>query len=115
MRAEAVEIFAAAAFFIGFFGLITGRGAIKSIVSISVMEVSAVMFLLSLGYSAGVSPPIGAAPANPADPLPQALVITAIVIGVALTAVNLTMLISLCRQYGATEWDILKKNSSGQQ
>ncbi|MCL2058710.1 MAG: cation:proton antiporter subunit C [Oscillospiraceae bacterium] len=115
MPPEAVEIIAIIVFFVGFFGLITGKGAIKSIVSISVIEASAVMFLLSIGYSAGAMPPIGQSPANPADPLPQALVITAIVIGVALTAVNLTMLISLCRQFKATDWDILKNKSAGQQ
>ena len=108
MRFEIVEIFAVITFFISFFGLITSKGVIKSIVSISVMEVSVIMFFLGLGYTSGIMPPIGQESANAADPLPQALVITAIIIGVALTAVNLTMLISLCSQFQATEWDILK-------
>ena len=108
MRFEILEIFAVIAFFVSFFGLITSKGVIKSIVSISIMEVSVIMFFLGLGYTSGVMPPIGTEPVNAADPLPQALVITAIIIGVALTAVNLTMLISLCRQFQATEWDILK-------
>ena len=112
MHYEIVEIFSVVAFFISFFGLITSRGVIKSIVSISVMEISVIMFFLSIGYSSGIMPPLGQdairQAANVADPLPQALVITAIIIGVALTVVNLTMLISLCRQFNATEWDILK-------
>jgi len=112
MRFEIVEMIAIIAFFISFFGLITSKGVIKSIIAISVMEVSVIMFFLGLGFSEGVMPPIGSEPVNPADPLPQALVITAIIIGVALTAVNLTMLISLCRQFQATEWDILKRRSS---
>ena len=109
-----IEVVAVVMFFIGFFGLITGRGVIKSIVSIAVMEASIIMFLLSLGYTGSTMPPIGREPAlaSSADPLPQALVITAIVIGVALTAVNLTMLISLCRQFQATEWAILKRASA---
>ena len=111
MRFEVVELFAVAAFFISFYGLITSKGVIKSIVSIVVMEMSVIMFFLGLGYSSGTVPPIGSEFTNAADPLPQALVITAIIIGVAVTAVNLTMLISLCRQFQATEWDILKKKS----
>ena len=108
MRFELVEVFTIIAFFISFYGLITSKGVIKSIVSIVVMEMAVIMFFLSLGYTSGVLPPIGEDAVNAADPLPQALVITAIIIGVAVTAVNLTMLISLCRQFQATEWDILK-------
>ena len=108
MRFAIVEIFAVVVFFVSFFGLITSKGVIKSIVSITVMEVAVIMFFLGLGYTGGVMPPISPDSANIADPLPQALVITAIIIGVALTAVNLTMLISLCRQFQATEWHILK-------
>ena len=108
MRFEIVEVFTIVAFFISFYGLITSKGVIKSIVSIVVMEMAVIMFFLSLGYSRDIVPPIGADVVNAADPLPQALVITAIIIGVAVTAVNLTMLISLCRQFKATEWDILR-------
>jgi len=68
------------------------------------------MFFLGLGYSSGMLPPIGnEMGTNVADPLPQALMITAIIIGVAVTAVNMTMLIALSRQFKTTEWDILKK------
>ena len=38
------------------------------------------------------------------DPLPQALMITAIVIGVALTAATLTLYLSLHHQSGTTDW-----------
>ena len=109
MRFDIIELFAIFAFFISFFGLITSRGVIKSIVSIAVMEVSVIVFFLGIGYTQNTRPPIGHELSNAADPLPQALVITAIIIGVALTAVNLTMLISLTRQFKATEWDILKR------
>ena len=111
MRHNIVELFAIAVFFISYYGLITSRGAFKSIVSIGVMEVGIIVFFLSIGFSPGMTPPIGQEIVNAADPLPQALVITAIIIGAALTAVNLTMLISLSRQFNATEWDILKIKS----
>ena len=112
MSINVLELFAILAFFISFYGLITSRGVIKSIISISVMEVSIIVFFLSIGFASGMKPPIGQDIINAADPLPQALVITAIIIGVALTAVNLTMLISLSRQYGSTQWDVLKSKSS---
>ena len=69
------------------------------------MEMAVTMFIISIGFSDGMTAPIGSELENAADPLPQALVITAIIIGVAVAAVNLTMLISLYRQHNTTDWD----------
>ena len=112
MNAPAFELFSVVMFFIGFYGLITSKNIIKSIASLTVMEVAAVVFFLSLGYVEGIKPPIGLHMENVADPLPQALVITAIIIGVTVSAINLTMLISLCRQSKTTDWDTVKKNNT---
>ena len=105
------EILIVFMFFISFYGLITSNKAIKSIIYIGLMEIAVIMFFLSIGYERDIMPPIGQNQTNVADPLPQALMITAIVIGVAVTAVNLTMLISLCRESKTTDWDIVKKKN----
>ena len=99
-------------FFIGFYGLIIGRNAIKSIIFIGIMEIAVIMFFLGLGFQWGMVPPIGQNLENTADPLPQALMITAIIIGLAVTAVNLTILISLCRQSKSTDWDSIQRNNT---
>jgi multicomponent Na+:H+ antiporter subunit C len=106
-----LEIFSVIMFFIGFYGIITSKNIIKSVVSIVLMEMAVIMFIISIGFSDGMTPPIGQNLENATDPLPQALMITAIVIGVAVAAVNLTMLISLYRQYKSTDWDVLKKGN----
>jgi len=114
MRFEVVEIFAVLMFFISFYGLITSKNAIKSIVFIVLMETAAIMFFLSIGYSRGLLPPIGGNLQNidgVADPLTQALMITAIIIGIAVTAINIIMLITLCRKLKSTNWDALKEQS----
>jgi len=114
MRFEVVEIFAVVMFFISFYGLIISKNAIKSIVFIVLMETAVIMFFLGLGYSRGIIPPIGQnleAAENIADPLPQALMITAIIIGLSITAINITMLITLCRKLKTTDWDTIKKMS----
>ena len=111
MTFEILEILVAIVFFISFYGLITSKNVIQSIVSIGVMEISVIMFFLTLGYESGIMPPIGRDLVNVADPLPQALMITAIIIGVAVTAINLTMLISLCRQSKTTDWDVVQKKN----
>ena len=108
---DMLEIAAAIVFFIGFFGVITSRSIIKSIVAISLMELAVVVFFLSFGFGEGMRAPIGNDMTNVADPLPQALMITAIIIGVAVTAVNLTMMISLCRQLKTMDWDEVKNTT----
>ena len=107
-----LEYFPILVFFISFYGLISSKNIIKSVVSIGLMETALVMFFLGIGHASGMTPPMGQNLENAADPLPQALVITVIIIGVTVTAVNLTMLISLYRQYNTTEWDIVKEKNT---
>ena len=111
MHFETLEVLVAVVFFISFYGLITSKNVIQSIVALVLMEISVIMFFLTLGYQSGIMPPIGQGLENVSDPLPQALMITAIVIGVAVAAVNLTMLISLCRQSKTTDWDVVQKQN----
>ena len=107
------ELAAIALFFISLYGLIVGRRVMQSIIALSMMETAAVVFIVGIGFSAGDGPPIGpeltAVPV--ADPLPQALVITAIIIGLAVKAVGVVMFISLSRESKATDWATL--NSKG--
>ena len=112
MEIDIIEIIAAIMFFMSFYGLITSKNVIKSIIFIGTMEISVIMFFLSLGFKNDPMPPIGVNPENAADPLPQALMITAIIIGLAVTAVNLTMLISLSRQTRKTDWDTVKNTNT---
>ena len=104
-----VEFFSIIMFFISFYGLITSKNIVKSIISIGLMEMAVIMFIISIGFKDGMRAPIGQDLSNVADPLPQALVITAIIIGITVAAVNLTMLISLYRQFKTTDWDTVKK------
>jgi len=102
-----IEIASIAMFFISFYILISSKNAIKSVVAIVVMEISVVMFFLSLGFLPGMTPPLGVDLAYAADPLPQALVITTIIIGVTVSAVNLAMLISFYRQFKTADWGVV--------
>ncbi len=68
------------------------------------MEISVILFFLSINFTTGAQPPIGENLTNPADPVPQALMITTIVIGIAVTAVSMSMFIGLYHKYGTTNW-----------
>ena len=114
MSFNAVEIFPIALFFVSFYGMITSKKAVKSIVFILIMQTSVVMFFLGTGYVDGIMPPIGdtlASPRYAADPLPQGLMLTAIVISISVVAVNITMLMTLFRKCKSTDWDVIKNKN----
>ncbi len=91
-----------ALFLTGLYGVITRRNLIKIAISMSIMEVSIFLFLALIGYMEGGEVPI-VNPADPekvyVDPLPQAMVLTAIVIGLATTSLMLAMIIRIYRKY----------------
>ena len=108
-----IGLFPILMFFIGFYGVITSKKIISSVISISIMEVSIIVFFLLLGFSELIAPPIAPMGHNYlltydmsliADPFPQALMITAVIIGIAVTAINLSLIISLCREAKTTNW-----------
>ncbi|MBU4540363.1 MAG: cation:proton antiporter subunit C [Firmicutes bacterium] len=101
-------------FFVGVYGLIARQNIIKSIMSISIMQVAIILYFITTNIAPGSVPPIGdvAQTLQVADPLPQALMITDIVIGIGVTAAGLTMFIHLYHRYGSTNWQkVMKKRN----
>ncbi len=96
-------------FFIGIAGIFSSRRILKTIISIGIMEVAAVTFYLTMFATTEDVPPINTSLEAVADPLPQALMITAIVIGVAVTAIALCMFINLYHLYGNSDWKAIHK------
>ncbi len=91
-------------FFIGIYGIIARRNIVKSIISIGIMGSAVILFFLTINHTKESVPPVGMNTENMADPLPQALMITAIVIGVSVTALSMAMFIHLYHKYGTTNW-----------
>ena len=111
-----MQISAIIMFFLGFLGLITSRNMIKSVICLILKQTSVVVFFLSMNFHEGIRPPIGVNLLENidyvADPLPQALMITAIIIGLAVTAVNITMFIYLSKKTNSTDWDEVKERAA---
>ncbi len=89
-------------FLTGLYGVFTRRNLIKIVISLSIIEFSTFLFLALIGYREGGVAPI-VDPSDPiknyVDPLPQALVLTAIVIGLATTAMLMAVIIRIYRKY----------------
>ncbi|HSN64572.1 MAG TPA: cation:proton antiporter subunit C [Azonexus sp.] len=81
---------------IGLFGALTNRNILRMIVAFTVADTGVNLVIVGVGYMRGRTAPIldSAVAATDAvariiDPVPQALVLTAIVIGVGVTALML--------------------------
>ncbi len=95
-------------FLIGTHVMLTHSNLIKKIMGMNIMETGIFLFVVSIGYIRG-----GSAPIVPIDgrgvrfinPLPSALILTGIVVGVSLTAFALSLVIELYKYYGTTDSD----------
>ena len=108
-----LEVFSIIMFFICIFGLITCNNIVKSIIFALMMQTAVIMFWLTIGR--GTVPPIIHDAAlleythYIADPLPQALMLTAIIIGISVSAVIITMLNTLFRKHLMTDWKAMEE------
>ena len=83
---------------IGLWGMLTQRNMIRMIVGFSLTDTGVHMVMVSIGYVTGGTAPIindavpmAEAASRVVDPVPSALVLTAIVIGLGVTAVMLSV------------------------
>jgi len=105
---QLLSLFTSAAFIVvGLYGAIFLDNIIKKIIGIAFIEEGANLFILTLGYKSGGVVPIFLPgmnaewfAANAAYPLPQALVLTSIVIGASTLAVMLAIAMVLYRKHG---------------
>jgi multisubunit Na+/H+ antiporter MnhC subunit len=87
---------------IGLWGILTHRNILRIIIGFSLIDTGIHIVIVSIGYVTNGTAPIidralgpSEAPSRAVDPIPSALVVTAIVIGLAVTAVMLAYAIRL--------------------
>jgi multicomponent Na+:H+ antiporter subunit C len=87
---------------IGLWGMLTQRNMIRMIIGFSLTDTGVHMVMVSIGYVTGGTAPIvneavpmAEAAGRVVDPVPSALVLTAIVIGLGVTAVMLAYVVRI--------------------
>ena len=90
---------------IGLYALIFKRNLIKMVIGITLIESGVNLFLITLGYRENsIAPIYTSSPGGiMALPVPQALTLTSIVIGVAVLALMLSLIIHIYRHYGTLD------------
>jgi multicomponent Na+:H+ antiporter subunit C len=106
---------------IGFYAMIGKRNLVKKLLGMNIFQTAIILFFVSTGVKKGGSIPIvdkyqalaGNIDASSVDnPLPHVLMLTAIVVGVSVTGVALSVLIRIHKEFGTLEEDeILEKLS----
>ncbi len=95
---------------VGLYGLSTSKNIIKSVFSVTIIEAGTILLFLNLGvYEGGLIPILEAVGINMVDPLPQALMITTIVIGSTITSLALMLCIKIFHHFGSIEWKVIMK------
>lgn len=98
-------------FLIGLYGVVTSRNYVHLIGCLTVIQSATYVLLLAVGYKLGAGAPIFAdlPPGTLAvDPVVQALVLTDIVVGAAVTALLLSLVLQLQKHRGTINPDELK-------
>ena len=98
-------IAAGAMFIFGLHIILFQRNLIKIAIGLSILELGVNLFLIALGYRTGGQAPIYtmAGTGQMVLPVPQALTLTAIVIGFATTALLLAIIVGIHRHYGTLD------------
>jgi len=91
----------------GFYVVVSRGNLVKKIVGLNVFQTSVFMLYISMGKVSGGTAPIltGDPDTVYSNPLPHVLILTAIVVGVATTALGLALIVRIQEAYSTIEED----------
>ena len=98
----------------GFFMLIARGNLVKKMIGLNIFSTSVIIMYISMGKIRGGTAPIlieGARAVVYSNPVPHVLMLTAIVVGVATTAVGLALVVRIQEAFGTVEEDELEDSA----
>lgn len=109
-----LEGFVLATVFCGFFGIIFKKNLIMKIVCMDVMSTGVIAYYVVVASREGLLTPIISKGENVAyaDPVPQAVILTAIVIGFSIQALMLVSVMKLARDNPTLESNEIEMNNT---
>lgn len=109
-----LEAFVFATVLCGFFGIIFKKNLVMKIISMDIMSTGVVAYYVLVASRDGLFTPILANKDNVAyaDPVPQAVILTAIVIGFSIQALMLVGVMKLARDNPTLETKAIEENNT---
>jgi len=92
---------------VGLVVLIDDDNLVKKVIGLNLFQTGIFLFLVAVSVRSGGRSPNLAAPGPYVDPVPHVLVLTAIVVGVSVTAVALALVVRVHRAYGSLREDVI--------
>ena len=93
--------------------MIASPNLVKKVIGLNLFQSAIFLFFIAMAYVDGGSVPVipteGGAVGEYASPLPQVIVLTAIVVGVSLTAVALALIVRLYAAYGTLNEETIRE------
>ena len=94
----------------GLYVVISRDNLVKKVIGLNIFQVSVIMFYVAMGKVRGGTAPIAAEGFTVfSNPLPHVLMLTAIVVGVATTALALSLVVRINEAYETIEEDELRE------
>ena len=91
---------------LGLYIVVSRGNLVKKIVGLNIFQTSVFLLYISLGkVSGGTAPILTGKPETFSNPLPHVLILTAIVVGIATTALGLALVVRIRESYGTIEED----------
>jgi multicomponent Na+:H+ antiporter subunit C len=91
---------------IGLYTVVSRGNLVKKIVGLHIFQTSVFLLYISMGkVSGGTAPILTGKPEVYSNPLPHVLILTAIVVGVATTALGLALVVRIKKAYDTIEED----------
>ena len=88
----------------GLYVVMINSNFVKKVLGLNIFQTSVFVFYISLGkLDGGTAPILSSEFTRYANPLPHVLILTAIVVGVATTALALSLIVRIHRAYGTVE------------
>jgi len=98
---------------VGFYIVIAHGNLVKKIVGLSIFQTSVFIFYISMAKIDGATAPILADGIETySNPLPHVLILTAIVVGIATTALGLALTVRIKEAYGSIEEEEIQKKDN---
>jgi len=102
---------------VGLYGMMAKNNLMKKLIGMNIFQWAIILFFISIGAKRGATVPIitgthghdthtiVARAAEYVNPLPHALMLTAIVVGIATTGIALALLVAIYKRYNTIEED----------